>query len=388
MKVVFITPYVPPNIVQLYELIAQMAKVKNISYSIFCIKRKPIHRTHDIVDYKDLEIKFFDGYGFYLQQSEIALDFPRGIFKSLRKTSPDVIVFDGYGIGYLSPFLYILLAKLFKKRLRLIFWNSNTSVNSGPIASSGNVLAKLSSKIIRIAKRFFLSFFDHFAAGGSSMSEYLIDLGISEEKISLVPRATSSKQKITALNSKSKPNDTEMIRFIYCGEISKRKGVDILLKASSMKRSNSSNSQIDIYGNYKETEKEYFMKLFSESPEVKYHGWIENKNILKELSISDVLIMPSRREPFGRIAIEALSCGLFLIISEDCGASRDVDQDFMSIILKKNSPEELAKSFDYVARNIFEIRSDRGKRIDWTMDRWTHDIAAENMIRILYREKE
>ena len=40
---------------------------------------------------------------------------------------PDAVIYDGYGIGFIGPIFYGLLQKLFNKKVRLIFWNSNTA---------------------------------------------------------------------------------------------------------------------------------------------------------------------------------------------------------------------------------------------------------------------
>ena len=64
-KVVVITPYVPPNIVNLYKILLKKISKDNIQLKIFCVKKIPIHRKHEIPDYSDLDINFFDGLNFY-----------------------------------------------------------------------------------------------------------------------------------------------------------------------------------------------------------------------------------------------------------------------------------------------------------------------------------
>ena len=53
---------------------------------------------------------------------------------------------------------------------------------------------------------------------------------------------------------------------------------------------------------------------------VKYHGYVDNINIVKFYKKSDVFLFTSRREPFGRVLIEALAAGLLVICSKTVGS--------------------------------------------------------------------
>ena len=68
-----------------------------------------------------------------------------------------------------------------------------------------------------------LNFFDSFGAGGKSMFEYLTDLGIDENKITLIPRATFTKQEVLKQNLSIPKIDQSKVNFVFCGEISKEK---------------------------------------------------------------------------------------------------------------------------------------------------------------------
>lgn len=385
-KIVVITPYVPPNIINLYKLLLKKALKDNILLKIFCIKKKPIHRTHEIPDYDGLDISFFDGKNYYFSKSEIALDFPRGLVKALNEYDPDQIIFDGYGFSYIGAILYAIKRKIFKKNIRLVFWNSNTSKDSGPFESSNRFDRIVVSFVLKIIKKYLLKFFDSFAAGGKSMFEYLEDLGVDKSLITLVPRATFTNEEIIKHNQSIPFKNESKINFIYCGEISDRKGVDILFDAIQLsdveiiKKIN-----FKIYGNYKKSEKDSYKKRFSSSKLINYEGWLEHELLIDKLKEFDVLILPSRREPFGRIIIEALSCGLFILTQDSVGASKDISLDYLSSNFSKNSPIELNKCIKEIVLNIDDIRSAREKRIQWILNNWTHDVSANGLLEIIKR---
>ena len=62
--------------------------------------------------------------------------------------------------------------------------------------------------------------------------------------------------------------------------------------------------------------KSYFREKIANNQKVSYMGWLNPKDLMPQIANSDVLLMPSRREPFGRIAIEALACGVFIIMAD------------------------------------------------------------------------
>ena len=387
-RVAVITPYVPPNIIALYKLFIEKSASKDIQLKIFCVKKIPVHRNHKIPNYDGLDISFFDGINYYFPKSEIAVDFPKGLVKSLKKYQPNNIIFDGYGVGFIGAIFYAIRRKIFKKDIRLIFWNSNTSKNSGPFESSKRVDKIFIAFFLRRIKIILLNFFDSFGAGGKSMFEYLTDLGINESTITLIPRATFTKQEILKQNLSLPKIDRSKVSFIFCGEISKRKGVDIIFDAMSLNDPNF-NKQIkfDIYGNYKESEKDFFIEKFSTSKSINFQGWLEPELLTQKLKEFDVLILPSRREPFGRIAIEALSSGLYVVTQNSVGASKDIDEIYLSATFSENSYSELNKLIKDIVTNIEQIRSLREKRIEWVAKNWTHDVSADGLLKIIQDEK-
>ncbi len=387
-RVAVITPYVPPNIIALYKLFIEKSASKDIQLKIFCVKKIPVHRNHKIPNYDGLDISFFDGINYYFPKSEIAVDFPKGLVKSLKKYQPNNIIFDGYGVGFIGAIFYAIRRKIFNKDIRLIFWNSNTSKNSGPFESSKRVDKIFIAFFLRRIKIILLNFFDSFGAGGKSMFEYLTDLGINESTITLIPRATFTKQEILKQNLSLPKIERSKVSFIFCGEISKRKGVDIIFDAMSLNDPNF-NKQIkfDIYGNYKESEKDFFIEKFSTSKSINFQGWLEPELLTQKLKEFDVLILPSRREPFGRIAIEALSSGLYVVTQNSVGASKDIDEIYLSATFSENSYSELNKLIKDIVTNIEQIRSLREKRIEWVAKNWTHDVSADGLLKIIQDEK-
>ena len=228
--------------------------------------------------------------------------------------------------------------------------------------------------------------FDTFAAGGKSMFDYLIDLKVKQNDITLVPRATFSKDDIDQLNLNYINNQNQKIKFIFCGEISKRKGVDIILDAVAIKTSTFKNVDIQLYGNFKSSEEAYFREKLLQNPQVRYMGWLESNLLIPIIQKSDMLLIPSRREPFGRITIEGLSCGAYLLMGDSVGASNDLNKDFLGSVFYNNCPQELYEIMYESILDIKKIRLRKAERVDWVRNNWTHDVSADGLLEIIRRD--
>ncbi|MCL2628842.1 MAG: glycosyltransferase family 4 protein [Oscillospiraceae bacterium] len=84
-----------------------------------------------------------------------------------------------------------------------------------------------------------------------------------------------------------------------------------------------------------------------------------NSTQLRELySTADVSVFPSRREPFGLVAIEALACGSSVIATNQ-GGLKDIINDEVGTLVEVENAEELA---DAIHKEIYHPdRKNRGK---------------------------
>ena len=78
-------------------------------------------------------------------------------------------------------------------------------------------------------------------------------------------------------------------------------------------------------------------------------GFLEHKNVLKNLNKSEIAVVPSRwEEPFGRTALESSSRGCATIISDRGGLPETTDDAF---ILKKINKTEIIKNLEKLINN-------------------------------------
>jgi len=356
-NIAIVTPYVPPSMVDLFYYLESCT---NHNIKAFIVKKKPVHRRHK--DHtKDFRFQYsiMESKCFYLERNELAIDFVFNWKRELKEFEPDLIIFDGYGSAYFGAYIYASYYKVKK-----VFWNSNTSLYSG----------QTSSLLANTVKSFIVSNNDWWIAGGSSMKDYLLKYGAINSRISLAPRAVDT----VRFQEDKAHYKSNVVRLIFVGELNNRKGCDILLDAYN--KIDSSNIELYIVGDGKDS---FLLHTFAQEKKVKnvfFLGELPYTETIDCLINSDILIVPSRREPFGRIVNEGLAAGLWVIVSDSVGAKDDlICHPDNGEIFSSEDVEDLSLKIKSAADKIIYISETRDKRIDWIKNNWSIKVTASRM---------
>jgi glycosyltransferase involved in cell wall biosynthesis len=114
-----------------------------------------------------------------------------------------------------------------------------------------------------------------------------------------------------------KPN-IDKCDIIFVGRLIKEKNVDVLLKAIDYVRHELSDIKCSIIGGGPEKEK--LIKFVNDrrfSNNVTFFDFMEHDDIISRIKSSKILVLPSSREGFGMVVIEAFACGV-PVITTDC----------------------------------------------------------------------
>jgi glycogen synthase len=125
--------------------------------------------------------------------------------------------------------------------------------------------------------------------------------------------------------------------ILYVGRLTKQKGLHHLILA--MKYINNAHLTIVGDGFLKEELKELTKNLSIEH-KITFKGYIEYNKIKNIYKKSDIFVLPSIYEPFGIVITEAISYGLAVISTQNCGACELLEdkKDYLKI-RPKNSKE-------------------------------------------------
>jgi len=140
----------------------------------------------------------------------------------------------------------------------------------------------------------------------------------------------------------------------FAGRLAKNKGVDILLRSAKIYEK--SNILTLIAGDGKEYE---FLNPLKEELGLKnviFLGHLDQETLRKLYSVSDVNVVPSREEPFGLVALEAIACGTPVVGTNSGGMVEFIKEDYGTLVDKENV-EQLTDAINDVLNGKKKFKS-------------------------------
>lgn len=152
-------------------------------------------------------------------------------------------------------------------------------------------------------------------------------------------------------------------RFVFIGHVRREKGIDELLQASLALDSSYS---IFVYGPIED--KKYESLDWTNYRNVQYKGRIDAAEVLTKLCEHDVLLLPTYREGYPGVIIEAFSVGMPVIASRLRGIQEMMTDGVEGILIEPHSVTGLVNAMKSFAVASFEQMSRRAVRRAATFD--------------------
>lgn len=166
----------------------------------------------------------------------------------------------------------------------------------------------------------------------------------------------------------------------FVGSLVHRKGVDILLE--SIYRINDSNCQLVLLGDGDIKWVESLVDRFHLKERVKFYPFQDPIQFYK---MFDIFVLPSRKEGFGLVAIEAMMMGVATVRSNVQGSCDQIDHGVTGIIFRNEDVEELAMQINILLRNT-ELRMSLAKNGQLAAIERFSDSRMLNDLLYLYKE--
>jgi len=168
----------------------------------------------------------------------------------------------------------------------------------------------------------------------------MISIGMNGSRIPVIPNGVDLAQ-IARIRPSVKRSD-----IIFVGRLIKEKNVDVLLEAVSLLRNDRPDIRCCIVGDGPEkTELEGLIYKLGITDNVDLRGFAEYDEVIGWMKASRVLVLPSTREGFGMVVVEAFACELPVVtvdaehnaaqglIDDACGAVVELDPVRMAAAL-------------------------------------------------------
>lgn len=245
-----------------------------------------------------------------------------GVLAELNKIKPDIIIGSEYNFAIQQA---VFWAK--RNKVPYISWTDGSPVSEKNIGRIQKVFRK---RVFKISSA--------FIASSSKSKELQIKYGASKSKIFisfLTVNINNFKNKKLSYNNE----------IIYVGSLIKRKGVDLLLEALSLVKSD---FILNIVGDGKdEQELKRLTKELGIEQQVVFHGF-KNQTELKHIfNNSSIFILPTREDCFGLVTLEAMCSSLPVICSKYADGAYDLVEDGRNgYIIDPNNSKIFAEKID------------------------------------------
>lgn len=201
-----------------------------------------------------------------------------------------------------------------------------------PMSALGKLVARKVERLLAVVTDRIVCISDH-------ERRTAIAAGISPSKLVVVRNAVSAHAPVAEGDAPIWPD--AKLRVLFVGRLDRQKGVDVLLSALALLND-------EVHAVVAGTSVLADGKALTMSANVTHIGWLTPGQLETLFASAQVLVIPSRWEGFGLIAVEAMRAGLPVIASRVGGLQEVVEHGVTGILLPPESPTALAD----VIRNL------------------------------------
>lgn len=235
-----------------------------------------------------------------------------------------------------------------------------------------------SSKIATITEKILLRIpYQKIITVSHSTKNALIQFwGVKEDRIQVVYNGVDLKL-IEEVKIQEKYENT----IIFVGRLAPHKHVDHLLKILKSIKSQINNPKLLIVGDG--VERENLINLtqkYGLQNQVEFRGNLNYPELISELKKSNILALPSTREGFGMVLIEANACGIPVVAYASGGVMEVVKDGFNGFLVETQDIETFKEKIKFLLKNHSEatIMGENGKRM--VEKNFTWDITVKKII--------
>jgi len=181
---------------------------------------------------------------------------------------------------------------------------------------------------------------DYLIANTEDIKNYICKQGWDPEKVVHIPNFVNE-------NNNSRINNSKKEKIILClGRFHSNKGIDIIIRA--MTKLPNFRLWIVGSGNLKNSYLNLIKKL-GIVEKVKIFKWTDN--ISQYLNIGEILVCPSRHEPFGNIVVDGWAHKIPIVASDIGGPSEMIKNKINGIKFQSENIDQLVKSIKTISRD-------------------------------------
>lgn len=180
-----------------------------------------------------------------------------------------------------------------------------------------------------------------------------VDAGLDARRIQVVHNGLSD---LAEYHERPSRASVRPLRLLFIGRLDRQKGLDWLLEL--MRSVDPSVVQVDVVG---ATVHSRDLGGSGTSMNVRFCGWASPKKVDAYLDACDAVIMPSRWEGFGLVAIEAMRKGVPVLVSNRGALPEVIGEDEAGWVFRLDNPDALRKQMSAMTPYELTERGQRGR---------------------------
>lgn len=210
---------------------------------------------------------------------------------------------------------------------------------------------------------------------------YIDRFEIKEKKYQVIPNAVNDYWFDLQKHSRIIHNP---ISLIYVGEITKNKNLSTTIQTVALLNNENIPTCFHIIGSGpEENSSKQLANRLGIADKVFFHGWkTEKEAIKKAYDQSDIFIMPSYKETFGTVYIEALTQGLPIIYTKNQGIDGYFDDGSVGYSCSPTDINDIASKIKLIIHNYESISKrcfDQSNRFTWNIVARQYKDVLDNM---------
>lgn len=213
--------------------------------------------------------------------------------------------------------------------------------------------------------------------------DQIMDFQVSPEKVIVIHNCVTVDNMDDVIKTvpKEEPNETKVL---FVGRLEHRKGIDLLLEAASRLHSKHPDIKLILIGSDRMNIRKYLEKCkfpLSFMKKVVIKGQIPRSDVKNWMKRCDFAVLPSRYEPFGLVFLEAMSCGIPVVVSDAGGWRETVEDGLTGFIVKSNDTKALQHAMDKMIEIGAEKRREMGQFAkDIIQKQYSPQLIAQKMV--------
>ncbi|QDK79605.1 glycosyltransferase family 4 protein [Spirosoma sp. KCTC 42546] len=299
----------------------------------------------------------------------------QALLRQARAYRPDVINLT----GYYDPAQLLLLVWAKANGIRVVMQTESTAADQ----QRGGWKERVKRWVFRQC--------DGFFCFGSQAADYVIQLGVPASKILLRKNAVDNTALRStferALASRAQQQQVLGVRpnnFVFVGRLIEAKNLPMLLTSfaeASKESANGAKWGVILLGDGVEqanlTQLIHTLGLTEQVIHLPGRPWFKVPELL---ALSNVLVLPSRSEPWGLVVNEAMACGLPVIVSDRCGCAIDLVRNGQNgFVFDPDQPAQLTHQLVLFMDNSVDTEQ-MGKAAKQLIAPYAPEVVAQEML--------